>query len=81
MSQASRLLKVGDKVTTDWDREYSGITEHVIVGRTDDPNCQTGIAFQVEPPLRIVGRGAWIDAGWFEPMHIAPVIDDKERTE
>lgn len=66
MSKA-RHCKVGDRVTTDYDKSRIGITEHTIIGRKD-MRSQSGIAFQVEPPLRNAGPGAWFDADWFEPM-------------
>jgi hypothetical protein len=73
MSQASRLLKVGDRVTTGFDSDWSGITEHRIVGRRTDRNCQSGISFCIDPPLRLLGSESWIDADWFKPI-------DEERT-
>lgn len=64
MSKA-RHCQVGDRVTTNYTR--SSITEHTITGRKD-MQSQSGIGFQVYPPLGRAGRETWIDADWFEPV-------------
>lgn len=67
-----RELQVGDEADTD----YPGWTVRVrIVERKEDRNCQSGILFRVDPPLREWrdlsnpydegGALAWYDADWF----------------
>jgi hypothetical protein len=68
MSYASRLLKVGDRVTTDYDEDYGGITECVITAIKVNTRSQSGICFQVDPPPRGCGKDSWLDADWFEPI-------------
>ena len=67
MSQASRLLKVGDRVTTDLDPTMLG-SEHIITGRKVDSFYDGKIWFQVSPPLRGLKADKWIEAYWFEPL-------------
>lgn len=61
----ARNCKVGDRVKTDYDKKHSGITEHVIVGKKKMLS-QSGIGFQVDPPLRRRRHDTWIDADWFK---------------
>lgn len=62
MSAASRLLEPGAMVTTD----YSGrITTHKILLRYRGV-CQSGILFEVHPPVPKSGAGG-ICADWFAP--------------
>lgn len=63
MSRASRNLQIGDRVTTDYNRDWS---EHVIVERMQPSRTGSGIAFKVEPFVK-GSTGDWMDADWFEP--------------
>jgi len=74
MTAASRQLKVGDRVTTGWDRRNDGVTEYVITAIRPDCYSQSNTVVRVDPPLRLLHSTAWIDADWFKPV-------DEERTE
>jgi len=63
MIRASRDLQIGDRVTTDYNRDWS---EHVIVERMQPARTGSGIAFKVEPFVK-GSTGDWMDADWFEP--------------
>ena len=66
MSTASRALQVGDWATTD----YNGadrIARVQITARANGGACQSGIMFQVSPPLDRREPDDWYDADWFEP--------------
>ena len=63
----ARNCQVGDKVTTDFDKDRSGITEHVIIKRKLMCPSQPGVCFKVSPPIRLAGHD-WIDADWFKPV-------------
>lgn len=64
MSAASRALKVGDEATTSYKR---GITLVKILRRLECKS-QSGVVFQVRPPLDRYRPLAWYDADWFEPV-------------
>lgn len=70
MSKQSRLLQVGDKVTTDycyigWGRQ---VPIYTIVARKIGASSQSGIVFKVEPRVPRSGGDVWMDADWFEPV-------------
>lgn len=69
MSAASRVLKVGDKVTTDFSKR---ITKHTIAARRDDINTSSRIAFKVVPIVP-GSTGDWMCADWFEPAPTTPL--------
>lgn len=59
-------MHVGDAATTG----YNGTSTTVMITAV---NCathsQSGISFQVWPPLKNCHRDTWFDADWFEPVH------------
>lgn len=62
MSQASRKLKVGAKVYTD----FSGkITHHEITERLAPCSSQSKAMYKVAPIVP-KSSGDWLDADWFE---------------
>ena len=69
MSAASRMLQVGDKVTTDFSRR---ITQHTITERTDNVNTSSRIGFKVKPIVP-GSTGDWMCADWFEPAPTTPL--------
>lgn len=64
MSRASRNLKVGDRVTTDFSRN---ITEHEIIERIKLPNSSSGVGFYVRPIVP-GSTGGPICSDWFETV-------------
>lgn len=60
-------MQVGEKAVTDFNG--AGTMTHVeILRRADGYQSQSGIAFQVSPPLKnCLSSDVWIDADWFEP--------------
>lgn len=67
MSKASRKLQVGAAVVTD----FSGkLSQHKITERKEGTS-QSGIMFRVIPCVKgSGGKMQWLDADWFEPIHL-----------
>jgi len=61
---SARHLQPGDFALTDFNK---GATRVRIVARRDGQRSQSGVMFQVDPPMRNHGPATWIDADWFEP--------------
>ena len=72
MSNASRALQVGAKVTTDFS---GGITEHKIIERTERACFQGGVGFRVRPVPK-GSTGDFMSADWFEPVRRAKAGED-----
>jgi hypothetical protein len=64
MSEHSKRLEVGARVVT----TFSGrITVHHITKKIITPHCQSGVMFEVEPPVpKSSGGDAKMDADWFQ---------------
>jgi hypothetical protein len=58
-----RELQPGDLALTDFNGR--GLTQVRILLRKEDRACQSGILFQVHPPLKNTAALDWIDADWF----------------
>ncbi len=80
MSALGRTLQVGDLAST----MYSGRFDLVVISARRDgvSPSQSGIQFQVEPPLRRWRDAsnpydefpAWYDADWFDPVVVQPEL-------
>ena len=65
MSAAGRALNVGDMAMTDYKR---GITIVKIVSKDTGTHSQSGVCYQVHPPLNKYSQMTWYDADWFDPV-------------
>lgn len=60
-----RLLNVGDEAMTDF---KGGWTLVKIISKQTGAASQTGVRFQVHPPLNKYTPMTWYDSDWFEPV-------------
>lgn len=66
MAVKGRSLQSGDFALTDFNGR--GMTRVRIVNRKEKTISQSGVMFQVAPPLKNNQPDAWTDADWFEPV-------------
>ncbi len=62
--EEAMAVEVGRCLMTDFSGTW---TQHRLATKEDGHMSQTGVMFQVEPPVRKSGGGG-IDAGWFHLM-------------
>jgi hypothetical protein len=75
MSTESRALQVGDIAVTTYGAPWQNplaLTAVRINAVRLSTKSQSGILFQVSPPLRGNDYDAWFDADWFEPAPAKP---------
>lgn len=68
-------MKVGDKVTSDWNGTGGRLTHHEVVAMKDDPTFQGGRAVRVYPKLRNSSQFAWISIDWFQVSNNKEVVE------
>jgi hypothetical protein len=62
VSAASRKLKVGAMVQTDFSGKW---TVHKVFKRREGPGSQSGVQFMLDPIVP-KSSGGWMDADWFK---------------
>ena len=58
----NKTRSIGDFVLCEWDK--GKITSHRITNKKNGLS-QSGVMYQVDPPVRLSGSTAWIDSDWF----------------
>lgn len=69
-SHPSTRFRIGELVSIDWNLTGRVTVHRIVAKQMNAPGCQTGVLFEVEPPVHRPDRSnkyadKWVDAAWF----------------